>query len=142
VGSGSWDPFGGVVMTYQTLGFQIDAQASYRFNTRAHGFEFGDVARLDGSLQYRIWPWNLGPGTPGFLYGVLESNFVYQAKNRRDGSQDADSGGFSLFVVPALQYVTKRWIVEAGVQVPAVQDLNGDALEKEYIFRGGFRLNF
>ena len=141
-GSGSWDPFGGVVVTFQTLAFQLDGQASYRFNTQANSFEFGDVARLDGSLQYRVWPRDLGPGTPGFLYGVLEGNFVYQSKNRIDGAQDPDSGGFSLFLVPGLQYVTKRWIVEAGVQLPTYQDLNGEALEKEYVFRGGFRLNF
>ena len=29
LGSGSWDGFGGIVLTYQTLDFQIDAQASY-----------------------------------------------------------------------------------------------------------------
>ncbi len=44
--------------------------------------------------------------------------------------------------MPGLQYVTKRWIVEAGVQIPVVQDLNGTALEKDYIFRAGFRFNF
>ncbi len=141
-GSGSWDPFGGVVLTYQTLAFQLDGQASYRFNTVANGFEFGDVARLDASLQYRLWPRELGTGTPGFVYGVLESNFVYQSKNRIDGVQDPNSGGFSFSLVPGLQYVTKRWTVEAGVQLPAHQDLNGDALEQEYVFRGGFRLNF
>ena len=79
---------------------------------------------------------------PGFFYGVLEGNFVYQSKDRIDGVQNPDSGGLSFFLVPGLQYVTKRWIVEAGVQLPAHQDLNGDALERKYVFRGGFRLNF
>lgn len=54
LGSGSWDPFGGVIVTYQTLDFEIDLQAGYQANTKADGFEFGDVARLDGSLQYRL----------------------------------------------------------------------------------------
>jgi hypothetical protein len=141
-GSGSWDPFGGLVLTYQTLDFQVDAQASYKANTQANGFEFGDVARLDGSLQYRLWPRELGAGVPGFLYGVLEANLIHQDKNRTGGSNDPNSGGLSLFVLPGLQYVTKRWIVEAGVQIPVVQDLNGTALEKDYILRAGFRFNF
>ena len=141
-GSGSWDPFGGLVLTYQTLDFQVDAQASYKANTQANGFEFGDVARLDGSLQYRLWPRELGAGVPGFLYGVLEANLIHQDKNRIGGKNDPNSGGVSLFVLPGLQYVTKRWIVEAGVQIPVVQDLNGTALEKDYIFRAGFRFNF
>ena len=141
-GSGSWDPFGGLVLTYQTLEFQVDAQASYKANTEANGFEFGDVARLDGSLQYRLWPRELGAGVPGFLYGVLEANLIHQDKNQTGGKNDPNSGGLSLFVLPGLQYVTKRWIVEAGVQIPVVQDLNGTALEKDYIFRAGFRFNF
>jgi hypothetical protein len=141
-GSGSWDPFGGIVLTYQTLDFQIDAQASYKANTEAKGVEFGDVARLDGSLQYRLWPRELGAGVPGFLYGVLEANLIHQDKNEIGASDDPNSGGLSLFILPGLQYVTKRWIVEAGVQIPAFQDLNGMALEKGYILRAGFRLNF
>ncbi len=100
------------------------------------------MARLDGSLQYRLWPRELGAGVPGFLYGVLEANLIHQDKNRIDGSNDPNSGGVSLFVLPGLQYVTKRWIIEAGVQIPVVQDLDGTALEKDYIFRAGFRFNF
>jgi hypothetical protein len=141
-GSGSWDPFGGVVLTYQTLDFQIDAQASYRANTEANGFEFGDVARLDASFQYRLWPRDLGGGVPGFLYGIVEANLVYRDENRTGGRDDPDSGGTTLFLVPGLQYVTKRWIAEAAVQLPAVQDLNGTALEKDYVARAGFRVNF
>lgn len=141
-GSGSFDPFAGIVATYQTLAFQVDAQASYKINTEANGFEFGDVARLDGSLQYRLWPRRLGGGVPGFLYGVLEANLVYQDKNRLRGLENPNSGGTTLFLAPGLQYVTKRWIVEAGVQLSAIQNLNGAALEKDYSVRAGFRVNF
>ena len=141
-GSGSWDPFGGIVATYQTLQFQIDAQASYQANTEANDFEFGDVARLDASLQYRLWPRTLGGGVPGFLYGVLETNLVHKDKNESGGVDDENSGGITLFIVPAVQYVTKRWIVETAVQLPVFQNLNGTALENEYIVRASFRLNF
>ncbi len=141
-GSGSWDPFAGVVASYQTLDFQIDAQVSYQANTEANDFEFGDVARLDVSFQYRLWPRDLGRGVPGFLYGVLETNLIYQDKNRSGGADDGNSNGTRLFLVPGLQYVTKRWIVEAAVQVPVVQDLNGTALENDTVLRGGFRVNF
>lgn len=141
-GSGSFDPFAGVVVTYQTLQFQIDAQASYKANTEANGFEFGDVARLDGSFQYRLWPRRLGKGVPDFFYGVLEANLIHQGRNRVGGTKNPDSGGTTLFISPGLQYVTKRWILEAGVQVPVLQELNGVALENDFIVRGGFRFNF
>jgi hypothetical protein len=117
-GSGSFDPFAGVVATYQTLQFQIDAQASYKANTEANGFEFGDVARLDGSIQYRLWPRRLGKGVPDFLYAVLEANLVHQDENRVGGTENSKSGGTTLFIAPGIQYVSKRWILEASVHRP------------------------
>lgn len=141
-GSGSWDPFAGLVLTYQTLDYQLDAQLAYQANTEANDFELGDVLRLDGSLQYRLWPPELGGGVPGFLYGVLEANLIRQQENAIDGEEDADSGGTQLFLSPGLQYVTRRWVIEGIVQLPAVQDLNGSALEDDFIARAGFRINF
>ena len=141
-GSGSWDPFGGIVLTYQTLDFEVDAQLAYQANTEANDFEFGDVVRLDASLQYRLWPRQLKGGVPGFLYGVIETNLINKDKNRIAGVDDPNSGGTTLFLVPGLQYVTKRWVFEAAVQLPVVQDLNGTALENDYIVRAGFRFNF
>ncbi len=141
-GSGSVDPFGGIVATYQTLDFQFDAQLSYKANIEANNFEFGDVARLDFSFQYRLLPRKLSGGVPGFLYGILEANLIHRDNDEIGGAEDPNSGGTTLFIVPGLQYVTKRWIVEAGVQLPAFQDLNGTALEKDYVVRGGFRFNF
>lgn len=141
-GSGSWDPFAGLVLTYQTVDYQLDAQIAYQANTAANGFELGDVARLDGSFQYRLWPQELGAGVPGFLYGVLEANLIHRDRNESDGEEDADSGGTQLFLSPGLQYVTRRWVVEGIVQVPVAQDLNGSALEDDFIARAGFRINF
>ncbi len=142
LGSGSWDPFGGLVVTYQTLDFQIDAQLAYQANTEAGDFQFGDVARADASLQVRLWPRELKGGVPGFLYGVLEANLIHRDKNQINGLDDPNSGGTTLFLVPGLQYASRRWVLEAGVQLPMVQDLGGTALENDFIVRAGFRLNF
>lgn len=141
-GTGSWDGFGGVVATYQTLAFQVDAQASYTAKSEANNFEGGDEARLDGSFQYRLLPRTLGKGIPGFLYGVLEANVIFRDKNRSFGTRDNNSGGTSVFLSPGLQYVTKRYILEGSVQIPVSQNLNGNALENDYVARVGFRWNF
>jgi len=141
-GSGSWDALGGAIATYQTLNFQIDGQVSYKANREANGFRAGDVAELDGSLQYRLWPSSLGSGVPAFLYGVLEANLIHSAKDDSGGITNPNSGGTTLFITPGLQYITRRWIVEAGVQIPVVQDLNGTVLKNNYVFTTGFRINF
>ncbi len=141
-GSGSWDPFVGVVLTYQTLDFEVDTALSYQENTQAHQFESGDILRFDASFQYRLWPKQLQHGVPGFLYAVFESNIVYQTENRIATGKDPDSGGTRVLLVPGLQFVTRRWVIEAAVQLPVIQHMNGRALKNEYIFRAGFRVNF
>lgn len=141
-GSGSWDVLGGAVLTWQTLDFQIDSQVSYKANREANSFQAGNVLQIDASLQYRLWPRSLSAGVPAFLYGVLEANFVHSAKDRVSGTSDPNSGGNTLFITPGLQYVTRKWIVEAGVQIPVSQNLNGTALKNDYVFTTGFRVNF
>ncbi len=141
-GSGAWDVFGGVVATWQTFAWQVDAQVSYRVRNAADGLDPGNALRVDGSLQYRLWPRQLGDGVPSFLYGVLEANFVHRDRNQVDGSDDANSGGTTWHLSPGLQYVTKRWILEGVVQLPVTQNLHGNALENDYVLRVGARFNF
>jgi len=142
VGSGSWDPFAGVVLTYQTLNYQIDGQFSYQAKNEANGFEAGDVARLDASLQYRVLPRKFSGGLPDFVYAVIETNLIYQQENRLNGISNPNSGGSRLFLTPGLQYESKRWIAEAALQLPVLQNLNGAALENDYIGRLSVRFNF
>lgn len=142
LGSGSWDLFGGVVLTYQTLGYQMDTQLAYSVNTEANGFEAGDEVRWDASLQYRLWPQTLSNKMEGFLYGILESNLIYRDNNQLSGVDDLNSGGLTWMLAPGIQYVSKRWIVETVIQVPVVQNLNGNALETDYIARASLRMNF
>jgi len=141
-GTGAWDGFGGVVMTYQVLDFQIDAQASYRNNGSANDFAMGDQARADVSFQYRLMPREMQSDTRHFVYGVLEANLVEKDHNRVAGVNDPNSGGTSLYLTPGLQFVTAKYILETALQLPVTQHLNGDALETDYIFSAGFRINF
>jgi hypothetical protein len=100
------------------------------------------VARIDASLQYRLRPRTLTGGVPAFLYGVIEANLIHQRENRLGGMDDPNSGGTTLFLAPGIQYVTKRWIIEGAIQIPVSQDLNGTALENDYIARLSGRFNF
>lgn len=130
-------------MTYQTLRYQFDAQASYKINSQANHFEFGDEARLDASFQYRLVPRVLdATGVPGYLYAVLEGSIVHRQRNTLSGVSDDDSGGTSSFIAPGIQFVTKRWILEGIVQLPLTQNLHGLALEVDYTVQVGFRVNF
>lgn len=141
-GSGAYDAFAGVVVTYQTLRYQLDAQFRHQANGTAHGRRAGDVTQLDASLQYRLHPRRLSEGTPDFFYGLVELNLVHQGRDAIARAPDPHSGGTRVFLGPGVQYVTRRWIAEAVVQWPVVQDLNGTALEAGSLWRAGLRFHY
>ena len=141
-GSGSWDWQGGAVASFQSLDWGGDVQIAYQRNGEASGFRAGAVSRLDLSVQRRLWPGMLGEGVPSFLYGGLEANLIHVAKDQVNGTDDPNSGGTTLFLTPTVQYVTRKWVLEAGIQIPVSQRLNGSALRNDYILTTGFRLNF
>lgn len=143
LGTGSWDPLAGIVFTWQTLRRELDVAAGYSLRTEANGFEAGDEARGDASFQYRVVPWgDLGGGVPNYLYAVLETNAVWRARDRVAGAEDPDSGGFTWYLAPGLQWVTTRVILELAVQFPVVKATNGDALRDDFVARASFRVNF
>ena len=141
LGSGSWDPFVGLVFSRQTFAGQVDVSASYTFTTAANDFQFGDELRLDVATKLRLLPRHLSGGLPSFLYGNVETNLIWKDEDTLGGAVDVNSGGATWYLAPGLQYVTKRIILEAAVQLPVVQDLNGMALENNVITTLSVRLN-
>jgi hypothetical protein len=141
LGSGSWDPFAGLVVTWQTLRWQVDVSPVYQFNTEADGFAFGDEARLDVASKHRVWRNDRSGRVPGFLYANLETNLIWQAQNERRGQAAPNSGGTTWFVAPGVQYITRRFVLEGAVQLPTAQDRNGTALEEDVIATLSVRVN-
>ena len=142
LGSGSWDLKVGVIATRQTLQWQIDTSLAYQRNTEANDFQFGDEARVDFSYQRRLLPRTLGSGIPAFLYGVIESNWIWQDRSRLAGIDNPDSGGTTWYLAPGLQYVRRRLVLEGAIQIPVTQDRNGTALENDFIGTLSVRVNF
>lgn len=143
LGSGAYAPILGTVWTLQGLSAEVDADFSYQRNTWADDFKFGDVIMQDISFQYRLWPRTLeAEGVPGYLFGVIEADNVYRAKNESAGVKDDDSGGYQLFLTPGVQWVTKRIVLEAAAQLPVIQNLNGQALKTDYDLIGSVRFWF
>ncbi len=141
LGSGSWDPFAGIVASYQTLEWFFNLATSYQINTEANDFEFGNEYRLDGVIRYRLFPRELHSGVSGFFYLDLESNLIWEGKNNINGADDDNSGGTTWFIDPGLQYITQKFIFEAAIQLPVIQNLNGTALENDFITTLSIRVN-
>lgn len=140
-GSGAWGTEAGGVVTRQALDYEWDAAFTYITSGTATGFRSGDTAELDGSFQYRLWPYQLGDGLPHFLYGGVEANLVHRQQDRVNSAPDPNSGGTTLYLAPTLEYVTEHWMLETAIQYPVVQNLYGAGLKNDYIFHLGVRLN-
>ncbi len=140
LGTGSWDPYGGVIVTFQTLDFELDLSLSGFYRTAANQFDAGDELRADVSFQYRVVPWGqlAGEGVPTFLYAVLEGRAAWLGDDR-GARAPSRSGGAVLRVTPGLQVVTTRYVVEAAVEIPLAQAPGNHV---RAIPRLSFRANF
>ena len=130
-GTPSFDPIFGAVATWAANRHELDLDALYTVTTERHDFEAGDVFRYDLAYRYRFWPERFGKRLLQ-LNGILELNGRWSGKTRMDGSTLAASGGNLLFLSPGAQFITKRFIVEASLQVPIWQDPNGPQLEDDF----------
>ena len=141
-GTSSRDIFGGVVATYNTVDWGLDAQFSAQQNSQESGFKSGDGYRIDLSWQTRLIPKTLSISTEYFIKGLIELNYLHKDMSSVDGVDNINSGGTTINLVPGIQYANQRWIIEGGIQIPVSQNLNGTALENDYVARVGIRVNF
>ncbi len=135
--------FGGVsTVTWDFGRNEVDADIIYRVNTEADNFEKGDGFVYDLAYEFRVYPWTLPDvGTPNFIYLVAEANGIFSQKSNLNSNTINDSGGHILFLSPGLQFATKRYILESSIQLPVIQDLNGNQVETDFILTAGFRVN-
>ena len=139
LGSGTFDPSVGVVLTRQTLRDNLSLSLVYQVNTIANDLDFGDEIKVDLAYKYRLFPKFL---KTRFLFAGLESNFSWQSRDRIADIADENSGGTLLFLSPSIQYITERFTLEGAVQIPVVQALNGSALAPDIRLIVGAQVNF
>jgi len=142
-GSGSWDPIVGSAYTYQSLDEEWDLNLTYQLNTQARNFEFGDILKYTLAYQRRILPVELPEkGLYTQVNLVLEANGEWSQKDEAVSGSIGDSGGHVLFISPGLQIAAREYVAEVSVQLPVLQDLNGDQTETDYVIVGSLRVTF
>ena len=72
---------------------------------------------------------------------ATEANGFLANKNSVNGSTVGNSGGNIIFLSPGLQYAARRYIIESSIQLPVIQDLNGNQIEADFVWTIGFRIN-
>jgi len=138
-GAGSWGAVAGAIVTRQTLEWEFDAALTATTRGRDDGFDPGDEFELAASYQHRLpWP---SRGTGAFSYAVLETKGIYR-DDKVVGGERIASSGTEWRITPGVQYVTRRWVAEAAVELPAADDLPDTALRDEAFWHVGVRFNF
>lgn len=141
-GKGSWNPNVGIVVTALHGRQGFNAGLSYTLNTKANGYEFGDVIKYDLAYSYRLLPDVYHEYPAHQINGFLELNGIWSAKHKQNSSELDNTGGHELLLSPGIQYVYYNYLIEASVQIPIVKALNGSQLSTEYAFNLGFRTLF
>lgn len=140
-GTPSFDPIFGAVGTWAANRHELDLDALYTLSTERDDFEAGDRFRYDVAYRYRVWPRRFGKRLLQ-LNGLLELNGAWIGRTQIDGSRVSDSGGNVLFLSPGVQLAAKWLILEASIQVPVVQELNGPQLETDWVAVFSLRVPF
>ncbi len=128
--SDSFDPIIGTVWTHQEREWWIDWDILYKFNT-AGGLDGDDELRGDIAASVRLLGGESDTIGPWGLYAIGEVNANYFT-----------DGSVQVFGSPGIQWITSNVILEAGVQLPMVQDLAAPRLEKDFTVVLSFRVQF
>lgn len=126
--SDSYDPILGTVYTFQRDRLLLDADLIYQFNTGRDQFRH-DVLRYDLACSYRMFPAIFEP----------EENYEWNAVAELNGRYVTD-GSHEVFLSPGVQFVTERWALEASIQLPVIQNIDGP--ETDYRFVVGLRFQW
>jgi len=127
--SDSVNPVIGSVFTLVQGKHSFSTDVLWQFNT-GDSRQGADLLRLNYAYIYRLLPDQYDSNNPTAVFASLELNGTYETNGDR-----------KLFLSPGIQYVTTRWIAEATVQIPVLQELEHQA-EKDFIVGIGFRYQF
>lgn len=141
LGSGAVDYSAGAVLAWIIDRSGVYAEVVPTFTTEAHNVKKGNSVSYNVAWGYRLLPGVYGTYPARSLNAYLEVNGAWRAHDRVRGHRVPDSGGQTLFLSPGLQYIPwRRVLVEASVQVPVVEDLNGSPLKTDVTVMTGFRV--
>ena len=130
VTSDSYDPILGAVFSWRRDRSSFDADLLYQLNT-AGGRSGHDALRYDLAYSYRLLPETFRTSNPYSLRVVAELNGRYLT----DGSHE-------VFLAPGLQFAMPRWVLEASLQLPVVQELSDHMPQDDYRLIVGLRFQW
>ncbi len=141
LGSGSTDYFFSTVAGWIKDRSGIYLEGIYNLNTSHNQVDFGNSFSYNLAFGYRLLPSVYETYPSPQLNGFLEINGTSAAKSDVNGVTNENSGGTTIFLSPGLQFVGgRRWLVEASLQIPIVNEPNGTQLATDWTLSIGTRI--
>lgn len=133
LGSGSTDLLFGLLHGLESRRWYYNTALRYRLNGEGGGgLEKGDKLFID--LVGGVRPVLTGYREPDTVL-FFELNWERTARDRLNGRDVADSGGWELFVAPGIFWTYRVVALTAGVQIPVARNLNGNQPSSDYRFK-------
>lgn len=113
----------------------------YNLNTSNEQIDFGNSFSYNLAFGYRLLPAVYETYPSPQLNGFVEINGTTAGKNRLSGQEVESSGGTTIFLSPGLQFVGgRRWLIEASLQYPIINQPNGTQLATDWTVSLGTRI--
>lgn len=142
-GSETWDALTGLFLTLRQGPLGADLNLEYTINGVDERFDSdtrtGDVFTSNLALSYQF---TLDEDATLSLWPVLEVTYTDTRHAQLDGNDAPNSGGQLLTVAPGIKFARQSFMLEALVQLPVCQDVNGTQLEQEFAALAGLRYLF
>lgn len=140
-GTGAWDGMAGLAYTLPlNAALTLDASALYTFRGERHNYRLGDRLDAGASLAWRV----CGDATTYPQVSlVAEATLRHVQESEEEGESDGSTGGAVLFLSPGVKAsFSEACAASVGVQLPVVQDLNGNQVETAFRLIAGVSVSF
>lgn len=140
-GTGAWDGLAGLAYTVPlSAALTLDASTIYTFRGERHDYRLGNRLDAGVSLAWRVCG---DVKTYPQVSLVAEATLRHIQKSEEEGESDGNTGGTVLFLSPGVKVsFTERLAVSAGLQLPVLQDVNGDQAETKFRLITGLSFTF
>jgi hypothetical protein len=128
-GNGWFSYFLGTTFFFMSYDWYAFVSPGANFPTAHHGTKVGNSYLYQWGFARYIKA--LSP--PGCIFDLMiEFDGTYSQKNRRSTKEEPDSGGNVLLATPSFWLSSTSWLIQSGVSIPILQNLNGDQDKIEY----------
>ncbi|MEZ5599028.1 MAG: transporter [Pseudomonadales bacterium] len=146
LGTGSWDVLAGAAINHSFGRWTLSGNALASFNGKGEAgnvdHTFGDSLNYDASVRYRLLPAMQG-GDGVSVFASIGVAGEWRGHEKEAGQRVRDSGGHTLYVVPAVQInVGQHWIAELSYRKAVWHDLHQVQLGEDFKLFGSINYLF